>query len=69
MLSPGDGIALASVAGIVIVGILRLAGGKNLNCNGITRKECDIRTASFNSELKHIRVQLNEIDKFLRESK
>ena len=73
MLGPGDGIAIASVAGVVVAAIIKF---KKSSLNGFyVRKEtCDARAKGFSRELKLIEsgldrlsAQIDELNKYVRE--
>ena len=76
MLSPGDGIALASIGGVIIAAIIKLVKndkqGKSF-WNFVTKEACDAHVEMFlqqlkiySAQLQGIQKQLDDINKFLR---
>ena len=73
MLTPGDGIALAGVAGVIMVGLMRWLPRKTADfvkreeCKEFVQKDaCDSHIKAFLDQLHHIQDQLDDINKFLR---
>ena len=64
MLSPGDGIAIASIIGGVIIWMIRTGGSKK-NGNGVTKNDCDRRSGSIVDKIDELKKDSKEMDEKL----
>lgn len=74
MLSPGDGIAAASVCAVIIAAVIKLAPKRDFDIGFIdklfVRKDLfDARIDALVVEIKRIAHQIDELNKFLRNRK
>jgi len=65
MISPGDGIAIASVCGVTIAGILRFVPTRKSN-GSVTRSFCDERSGNITHWMEKIDKRLERIETSLK---